>query len=490
LSGTGRRGTLAIVRTYDDRTRRAARPPHRGAVAAPHPADVVGLQRTVGNAAVAGLLQRNEESAALLEKLAVPKLGEGPSIEVQKKLVLAIEDLLGTDAATEINLGGILLDRIPDCYEGSDDLFAKVSGAKLLPLPSTIPGESFRSAGADRADMVIKAGLGPAVVENTLRTMIDALQFEYLRLAGLPNAQWKILVEVHYIRARPKDMTGFHKDTKGETLFVNLNYNVGDNKLMGPEFVINPDPSPEHEKQIKGTGEKPRTLPSAFTDDLDVIRKKLPEPTEMKTGVVNPYGYVAFVDEAIHHATPYYGHRFVTGKELRQYLTQTSPEYVEITRAAEAYRKSWWPSSKWPFESYVKKSIIAEDEIGTWQTWLAMTGPDKDNATYTREELGDMMSARDIDLMIETVGSYEGAARKGAGGFYGASIPGSKGFYPVNRPGRPPLVRQASTKVFKAVRPKPLPDDVPRRFIRTWVRVVPETKAAKLRDWATKNSWL
>jgi hypothetical protein len=119
-----------------------------------------------------------------------------------------------------------------------------------------------------------------------------------------------------------------------------------------------------------------------------------------------------------------------------------------------------------------------------------MTGPDKDNATYTREELGDMMSARDIDLMIETVGSYEGAARKGAGGFYGASIPGSKGFYPVNRPGRPPLVRQASTKVFKAVRPKPLPDDVPRRFIRTWVRVVPETKAAKLRDWATKNSWL
>ena len=491
------------MRTHDG-SRRKERVPEMGAAPAPRlrpadtplPAAVVQLQRTVGNAAVAGLarssraiLQRNGESAKLLEKLAVPKLGEGPSIEVQKKLVLAVEDLLGTDSATEINLGGILLDRIPDCYEGSDDLFAKVSGAKLVPLPSTIPGESFRSAGADRAEAVIRAGLGPAVVENTLKTMIDALQFEYLRLAGLPNDQWKILVEVHYIRSRPKDMTGFHKDTRGETLFVNLNYNVGDNRLMGPEFVINPDPSPEHEKQITGTGGKPRTLPKAFTDDLEAIRRTLPEPTEMRTGVVNPYGYVAFVDEAIHHATPYYGHRFVTGKELRQYLTQTSPEYVEITRA-----------------DTVPEVLVAEQQVAVRELReeghhrrrrdrdvADVAGDDgggKDTATYTREDLEGMMSSRNIDLMIETVGSYEGAARKGAGGFYGASIPGSKGYHPVNRPGRPPLVRQASTKEFKAVRPKPLPDEVPRRFIRTWVRIVPETKAAKLRDWATKNSWM
>ena len=434
-------------------------------------------------------VQRDEESAKLLTKLATPKIGEGPAISVQKKLIEDLDNLLADETASEINLGGILLDRVPDCYEDSDDLFAKAAReARLVPLPASIAGAN-RSVGADRGELVLKAGLGPAVVENTLKTMIDAEQLEYLRLAGLPNDKWKILVEVQYIRTRPKDMTGFHKDTKGQTLFVNLNYHVGDNRVMGPEYVLNPTPSPKHEEQIKGTVGKPGTLPKEFTDDIDRTRGPLGEPTEIRTGVVNPYGYVAFVDEAIHHATPYYGHRFVTGKEFKAYLAHKHPaKHAEIVRADQKFQSPWPWYRDSPLSSYVNKKIIRDDEFATWETWRAMTRDDKQDQQYTREHFAATMTADEIDEMIETVGSFEGAARKGAGGFYAASIPGS-GLFPVNRRGRPPLKRQASTTDFKRDRPEPLPEDVPRKFLRTWVRAVPEEAAAKLRQAIKEERW-
>lgn len=467
----------------------------------PSPAEVVRLQRTAGNAATARMLnaqratapgprprrlQRDEKSAKLLTELATPTIGEGPAIAVQKKLVSELETLFTQESASEINLGGILLDSLPDSAKDKQDLFAQTAAsAALWPLPATIPGESFRSAGADRAENVVKAGLGPLVIENTLKTMIDARQLEYLRLAGLPNAQWKILIEVHYIRSRPKDMAGFHKDTKGESLFVNLNYHVGDNTVVGPEYVVNPAPSAQHDAQIYGTPDKKGTLPKAFTDDLDVTRTALGQPSEIRSGIVNPYGYVAFVDEAIHHATPYYGHRYVTGKELGAYLAHRSPaEFAEISRARKQYDASCWPTKVYPFSTYVDKTIIPEADISTWDTWLARASHEAQ--TYTRAQLADMMSADDFDLMLEYVGSLPNAprAKGGSGGWYAANIPGSE-LAPFKPKDRPPLKRQGSTADFTQLRPPQLPEDVPRRFLRTWVRVVPEEKAAKLRTWAT-----
>jgi hypothetical protein len=43
-------------------------------------------------------------------------------------------------------------------------------------------------------------------------------------------------------------MAGFHKDTEGQTLFVNLNYHVPGWKLRGPEYVLNPPTSEAHDK--------------------------------------------------------------------------------------------------------------------------------------------------------------------------------------------------------------------------------------------------
>ena len=504
-------------------------------------ADVADLQRTVGNTAVARALhgratqvaqasvQRNEESQEVLTTLATPQVREGPAIEVQKDLVKGLESNLETiiesdaekqdaydaqvaewkkahdawrswggfgwrsfrgaepvvppppfgngrrrqmteEEAVEFNLGGILIDSLPEYKRKDYEGFYKglAGAARLVPLDSRVIGA--RSSGTALPGLV--DGLAPLVIENTLRTMLDASQFKYLRAAGLPNAQWRILVEVHYIRARPKDMAGFHKDTQGQTLFVNLNYHAGEHSLRGPEYVLNPPRSETHDKRIYGTGEKAGTLPKQFTDDLSYARGQLGDPTEIRSsGTVRPYGYVAFVDEAIHHATPFFENRYVTPAEFKEYLRRTDARKLEEIISAKEKAVD------------VDPSIIGADEVGKWtEWWKLITDPPK-GARYTRLQFAATMEGDEFDRMLENVGAEQNAERQhgGAGGWYAASIP-SDGRAPLHAKDKPPLVRQASNLDLSKTWPKQLPEEVPRRFLRTWVRAVPEAMAAQLRN--------
>jgi hypothetical protein len=487
---------------------------------------VLELQRSSGNAAVARMLdarprlrpatasiQRDEKSAGLLTKLATPQVAEGPSVAVQVSLVEKVEQLLlelkGENAPSEINLGGILIDSLPGAdksYERTatgkeerkeqlDQHYERLTavsdekdkGVKFVGLDNLTGG---RSAGIAFGPEVKKAGFGPLVLENTLKTMLDAQQIEYLRLAGMPNAEWKIVVELHYIRSRPKDMAGFHKDTKGQSLFVNLNYHVPGHEVRGPEYVRNPPPSPSHDEQIFGTGDKTGSLPKPFTDDLLETRKQLGEPEEIKSaGTIQGTGYVAFVDEAIHHATPWFGGRYVTPTEFKDYLARTyKAEFDEIIRADKA-KSSSMVGSFYSLESYVDKKVIPEKDQPKWVKWLSMTGAGETKESkgdggsgYTRKDIPDMED-KDFDLMLQDVGAQEGAARQkgGAGGWHSASIP-SHGLSPIQSKERPPLIRQSSQSNFEGTLPKQLPEDVPRRFIRSWVRAVPKTLAERLRQ--------
>lgn len=454
---------------------------------------VLQLQRSAGNLAVARLLSRRKEgghsashvgvqreSADLLKTMAEPKIGKPAAKDVQIKLVQELDALF--NRTSEFNLGGILLNSLPE----SDD--ALLGDAKLIRLPHgltdtkdgpKIAVTEFKSVGEDRAQEVINAGLGPLVVENTLRTMIDARQIEYLRQAKLPNDQWKILVEVHYISARPKDMSGFHKDTRNETLFVNLNYHVGERDVVGPEYVVNPQPPEEHEAKI---AEK---LPPEFMADLQKARGTLGDPSEIKYGIVGPYGYVAFVDEAIHHTTPHYGQRVVTGEEVGWYMENKHAkhaEFKEMKRADAAYKASWWPSWWYDYSSYVDKKVVKETQIPAWQRWLAVT--DDSKALYTRDDLvtkKKLMSTEEYEDMLATVGAESGAERKGgrAGGFEKVLV--NSGAVPVDPTGqRPRLKRRMSEADLK--RPEQLPETVTRRFLRTWVRAIPADKARRLED--------
>ncbi|HUA44771.1 MAG TPA: hypothetical protein VMA77_06070 [Solirubrobacteraceae bacterium] len=406
----------------------------------------------------------------MLTKLATPQIRPGPAVDVQKELVKKLDvdyaDRHYFDGGI-LNLGGILIEEMP---ENDDDL---VDEAQLVALPT---GGGFISAGAPRAARVKELGFDRLVVQNTLQTMIDSKEIEYLRLAGLPNDEWKILIEVHYYRERDMTATGFHKDTLGETLFVNLNYHM-DKKVIGPEYVVNPPPSPAHDDQTK------ETLPKEFRDDLAVTRAKLGPATEFGAGLVDPYGYVAFVDEAIHHATPFYGHRYVTGSELKSYLENKYPAaFKEASTAYPKYTNRGVFSYFSYFSSYVDKSIISATDSSKWLAWMEIvTKEENDARRLTREDLKATMNDDEFDALLEAVGGAEGSKRtQGApGGFYAASIPGSDP-HPIRPTGKPPLKRRLSDADFRKTLPPAPADTEKRRFFRTWIRAVKTTKVEEL----------
>jgi hypothetical protein len=284
-------------------------------------------------------------------------------------------------------------------------------------------------------------------------------------------------VEVHYYRDRDKSQFGFHKDTKGQTLFVNLNYHVPQ-QVVGPEVVINPPHHEGHDAQIE------QSLPPEVLRDLHETRRALPHGDEYLTGIVDPYGAVAFVDEAVHHATPNYGHRSVSGSELELYLKQTHPEQFTAAQKDYSRMKEDRSEGATPPLSPVDSSTIKAPDA-KWLAWMKLI--EKKDAAYTREDLAGTMSPKEIDRMLEVVAAFPDGSRQGTAGFHAASLPPPGQTSPLSAPiqppggflspikpeGAPPLRRQMSDPDFRKTMPPQIPSTHKRQFFRTWVRVVP-----------------
>src|SRR5262249_37218328 len=155
-------------------------------------------------------------------------------------------------------------------------------------------------------------------------------KLEYLRKSGLVNNEWKVIVEVHYYRDRNPEQTKFHKDTEGQTLFVNLNF-LNEAEISGPELILNPATSPEYQEWVESG-----RLPKAFLDDLKLAKERIGESDTIVQTVVPKKGVVAFVDEAAHHKTPTMGHRTVNPKQIDNVLKSKFPE--QYADAKQAYK--------------------------------------------------------------------------------------------------------------------------------------------------------
>ena len=243
--------------------------------------------------------------------------------------------------------------------------------------------------------------------------------------------------------------------------------------VISPEFVINPEPSKEHDEKIS------KTLPSEFLKDLEATREKLGTPDEYLAGIANPYDYVAFVAEAIHHATPYYYHRYVTSSDFAQYIADKHPaEFKEAKRAHEQKTQSRLGFA-WGYASYVDDKVIASDEIDKWWTWMTLVN--NADRRITRNDVKGTMTDDEFNAMLSEVGAKGGERTEGGpAGFHAAVISCTQANTPIN-PGKPALKRRLSDAKFReTLPPKPGPN-AKRAFFRTWVRVVPEGKAATLR---------
>ncbi|TCO53732.1 hypothetical protein [Actinocrispum wychmicini] len=407
------------------------------------------------------------ESAALLTKLAAPVINDFPDVPLQKSLIERLEAAIKSSQEQDFDkfvlfVGAFELPVIPE--HGKEGAVAE--HIELFSLPSRFEaGErkiiTHALHAPQNAFSLVKGDLATGLIRHSLLTMKDAHQLEYLRLSGIVGKQWKILVEIHYYRNRDKQYHSFHKDTYGETLFVNLCYDT-DGPVPGPEYILNPELVDDHERQIA------ESLPPKFLADLKWVRSQLPKPTQINMSTIPPNGYIAFVDEALHHTTPMAGGRTVNGPVIRTFLTKHySDAMVQDALAAvgpfrEAQPKttgekfvSFFSPAK-PFADFVK--VIPKTEARKWQRLVEMMVTPK--ASYDRANLLDAGLTNDeIDTLF-------------------AEAPLLLGYQHVNIPltaqaslGKPPLKREASDAALQGRVQPTTPGD--RRFFRTWIRAVP-----------------
>ncbi|WP_264564733.1 DUF4157 domain-containing protein [Flavobacterium sp. N3904] len=159
------------------------------------------------------------------------------------------------------------------------------------------------------------------IATNVRNTLTTSDQLKYIQQNELVNQEWKIIVDVDFYYERPSNSIGFHKDTVGRSLFVNLNFNNLDHELVGPEYILNPPAIQEHDQHI---GNK---LPDEFKKDLARERKRIPTPTEIQGTRIPKRGMVSFVDEMIHHSTPFIGHRGISKNKLIDIARKAKTSY-------------------------------------------------------------------------------------------------------------------------------------------------------------------
>lgn len=398
------------------------------------------------------------ESARLLRELARPFVGDCPDVTLQKSMVEALEGGIGKDRDHDKHVMFVGAFELPVVPNGPDD-FDQI---KLVDLPS-----NFEAAGGlahslpgnlNGFELVEAVGIQRHLVRFSLLTMSAARQLDYLRRSGFVGKGWKAVVEIHYYRKRQtvmKDM--LHKDTFGQTLFVNLNYDTAVD-IPGPEYVLNPAVVDKHEEQIV------LSLPEKFMDDLRWVRGQLGRPTEISIATVKPNQFVAFVDEAIHHMSPQLGGRTVSGNQLIAFLEKTyGDNYVQDAMAArKAFRSASsgvkglarsLQSSPKPFSRFLK--VIHPVDSVMWYTLMELV--ETPNAVINRLALTETRLRADLidELLTENWEGYSNVSIPNAG-----TAPLADG----------PLKRQASRDALSNQVPAPTTDD--RRFFRTWVRII------------------
>jgi hypothetical protein len=147
----------------------------------------------------------------------------------------------------------------------------------------------------------VDAGVFDRIQANVYATLLASGQGQWIA------ANWEsirhthdIFIDVDYYPDRMPDLGGgLHKDSVGETLFVNLTYN-NEEEGTSPEYVVDNNYQAEFEGRMPVAANA--LIASARrgnrNDDGSIHGVNLP-----------PRGRVSFIDPAVWHATPLYDHR-------------------------------------------------------------------------------------------------------------------------------------------------------------------------------------
>jgi len=300
----------------------------------------------------AKVVQRNKKSTKVFKEnnMAEPKVGQQDielamgihdDLEIIYNKEMKVDQMDDDIARGHYNgavcLGGIILPPM----KGYNSLNNLIKSCEMVNI-----GKGAMKRGIYE---LLDEDLKKRIITNTLATMEQANQLEYLKksdFAGEEDTGWKVVVEVHYYRERPTENNVFHKDTLGTTLFVNLNY-LNKKKLIGPEYVVNPAENKDHMANIA------KSLPKEFLKDRKTVMSQLKEPEIIEVVEIPEYGFVSFVDEAIHHSSPTTEHRKVKGSDIHKYLKANNAKYDTYKLAYDKWSNQMIKLKK--FKSYLAK---------------------------------------------------------------------------------------------------------------------------------------
>lgn len=293
-------------------------------------------------------------------------------------------------------------------------------------------------------------------------TLSDAGQLKYLQTNSEEIGKThEVIVDVDWYRERTQSDVGFHKDSRGTTLFVNLTYD-NDQRMQGATTKPDYEGQPDLEKE----------LPKVVTDDLEDRRNSYPKDRakELDERSVGRYARVSFSDPSVWHSTPLLGHRIEKSKPptdlqtLEAYLPRAGYEvycYRGILKYYEHYdlqqvydyfkakknSKNEVAINKQNLESELRLLGYTEEDLKGYQGafptiegfWAVLTiGTDR----YNKHGISDKITPRNKDTLNSEV---EKSKRR--------------------------LSRKLDTKAgFQ----QELDEEAkrPRTFIRTWVRLI------------------
>lgn len=141
----------------------------------------------------------------------------------------------------------------------------------------------------------------PQVQNNVKKTLFSAGQFQWIMSNWESiNQTHDVYVDVDYYPNRMADAGGaLHKDSVGETLFVNLTYNNSEAGASAEYLVDNVAYDPfEYRMPQVATGLIAEKRAGNLADDGSIKGVDLPQR-----------GRISFIDPVIWHATPFYNHR-------------------------------------------------------------------------------------------------------------------------------------------------------------------------------------
>ncbi|HYQ66598.1 hypothetical protein [Actinophytocola sp.] len=230
-------------------------------------------------------------------------------------------------------------------------------------------------------------------------------QWDYIRKQDwFTSGDYKIGIDVNYYANRPvnqEEMPGFHKDTGGNNIFVNLIFDNKDPIESTEWFADLSEPSKTRRDWQAGL------LPDSFRKALDDSRRSLRDTygddEDVRGGISEvPNTYVSWVDDLVWHATP-------TAKPRINFdASAAATAYDSLDKEAMSYENFVFYSyqfSRWMYGAEILGSMAesGDTELSKWlnEQVPPLSAQDIDVATARRawQELYTGPDGRDRFVM-------------------------------------------------------------------------------------------